>query len=48
MDEDEDAKLFLRDAGKTAEEAVDRVRGFAENYHYLLHRTILDSYLEDH
>jgi hypothetical protein len=41
MDENEDAKLFLKDAGKTVEETVDRVRGFAENYHYLLHRTML-------
>jgi hypothetical protein len=41
MDENEDAKLFLRDAGKTAEETVERVRGFEENYHYLLHRMML-------
>jgi hypothetical protein len=41
MDENEDAKLFLRDAGKTAEETVERVRGIEENYHYLLHRMIL-------
>ena len=41
MDENEDAKLFLRDAGKTAEETVERVRGFEENSHYLLHRMIL-------
>ena len=27
MDENEDAKLFLRDAGKTAEETVERVAG---------------------
>ena len=37
MDENEDAKLFLRDVGKTAEETVERVRGFEENSHYLLH-----------
>ena len=41
VDENEDAKLFLRDAGKTAEETVERVRGFEENYHYLLHRMML-------
>jgi hypothetical protein len=32
MDENEDAKLFLNDAGKTVEETVERVHGFAENY----------------
>jgi Phasin protein len=41
MDENEDAKLFLRDAGKTAEETVERLRGFEENYHYLLHTMML-------
>ena len=41
MDGNEDAKLFLKDAGKTAEETVDRVRGFEENYHYQLHRMML-------
>src|SRR6516164_8790847 len=41
MDGNEDAKLFLKDAGKTAEETVERVRGFEENYHYLLHRMML-------
>jgi hypothetical protein len=41
MDENDDAKLFLRDAGKTAEETVERVHGFEENYHYLLHRMMV-------
>jgi hypothetical protein len=41
MDENEDSKLFLKDAGKTVEETVERVRGFEENYHHLLHRTTL-------
>jgi len=41
MDGNEDAKLFLKDAGKTAEETVERVRGFEENYHYLLHSMML-------
>jgi hypothetical protein len=41
MDGNEDTKLFLKDAGKTAEETVERVRGFEENYHYLLHRMML-------
>jgi hypothetical protein len=40
MEENDDEKRFFMDLGKTVEEAVQRMRGFEENYHYFLHRSL--------
>ena len=40
MEENKDQKQFLMDLGKSAEEAVQRMRGFEENYYYFLQRSM--------
>ena len=40
MEETKDQKQFFMDLGKSAEEAVQRMQGFEENYYYFLQRTM--------
>jgi hypothetical protein len=40
MEENKDQKQFLMDLGKSAEEAVQRMQGFEENYYYFLQRSM--------
>ena len=40
MEEYQDQKQFFMDLGKTAEEAVQRMQGFEENYYYFLQRSM--------
>ena len=38
--ENEDQKQFFKDLGATAEQTVEEVRGFEENYYSLIQRTL--------
>ena len=41
MAEDDDQKQFFKDVGATAEQTVEEVRGFEENYFAIVQRTMI-------